>query len=82
MNRNIKLWQIVGLVLSIAVVALLVMGKFMYAVVLSQFVLWMGCTMQMKKMFGQKKYKEAKRFQAFAYLCALLFTAGAIVLWI
>lgn len=82
MNRNVKLWGIIGVILSIAVIVLLAMEKFMYAVVLSQFVLWMGCTMQMKRLFGQKKYKEAKRFQAFAYLCALLFTVGAIVLWI
>lgn len=82
MNRKIKLWHIVGLILSIAVIVLLAMEKFMYAAVLSQFVLWMGCTLQMKRLFEQKKYKEAKKFQAFAYLGALLFTVGAIVLWI
>ena len=82
MTRNVKLWKIVGLVFSIAVIVLLAMEKFMYAVVLSQFVLWMGCTMRMTRLFGQKKYKEAKRFQALAYVCALLFTAGAMVLWI
>lgn len=82
MNRNVKLWQIVGLVLSIAVIVLLAIEKISYAAVLSQFVLWMSCTIQMKRLSEQKKYKEAKRFQAFAYLGALLFTAGAIVLWI